>query len=102
MSFAIMTDTSANLPGWFLRRNDIRCIPYSFLIDGNELDKNFVFDGKRFYDDMRRGRLVTTSQIPPQRYADFFRPALENGNDVLFVSMSSGISGSYHSACLAA
>ena len=100
MSFTILTDTSANLPEKFLRRNDIRCIPYSFLIDGAEPESP-AFDGKRFYDDMRRGRLVTTSQIPPQRYLDFFRPVLARGEDILFVSMSSGISGSYHSACLA-
>jgi DegV family protein with EDD domain len=102
MSFTIMTDTSANLPEAFLQRHGIRCIPYSFLIEGKELSKDFLFEGKRFYDDMRRGRVVTTSQIPPQRYADFFRSELALGNDVLFVSMSSGISGSYNSACVAA
>ena len=102
MSFTILTDTSANLPEEYLRRHGIRAIPYSFMIDGSELDKDFVFEGGRFYDDMRRGRIVTTSQISPQRYADFFRAELERGNDVLFVSMSSGISGSYNSACIAA
>ena len=100
MSFSIMTDTSANLPEEFLRRHEIRCIPYSFLIDGAEPEG--TFDGRRFYDEMRRGSIVTTSQIPPQRYVDFFRGELARGNDVLFVSMSSGISGSYNSACMAA
>ena len=101
MSFSIMTDTSANLPEEFLRRHGIRCIPYTFLIDGAE-PEDFQFEGKAFYDDMRRGRVVTTSQISPARYADFFRAELAQGHDVLFVSMSSGISGSYNSACIAA
>ncbi|MBR0039941.1 MAG: DegV family protein [Oscillospiraceae bacterium] len=101
MSFTILTDTSANLPEELLRRHEIRCIPYSFLIDGEE-PEDFVFEGKRFYDDMRRGKVVTTSQISPARYADFFRAELALGHDVLFVSMSSGISGSYQSACIAA
>ena len=101
MSFTIMTDTSANLPEGYLREHGVRCISYSFLIDGVE-PADFVFEGKTFYDDMRRGKIVTTSQISPARYADFFRAELESGHDVLFVSMSSGISGSYHSACLAA
>ncbi len=101
MSFTIMTDTSANLPEAYLEEHSIPCIAYSFLIDGVEPEK-FVFDGKRFYDDMRAGTLVTTSQIPPQRYADFFRPELEAGRDVLFVGMSSGISGSFQNANLAA
>ena len=102
MSFTIMTDTSANLPEEYLRRHEIRTIPYPFLIDGCELSEDFVFEGKRFYDDMRAGKIVTTSQISPQRYYDFFRSELEQGRDVLFVSMSSGISGSYNSACIAA
>lgn len=101
MSFTIMTDTSANLPEEYLQRHKIRCISYTFLIDGAE-PESFVFEGKRFYDDMRHGRLVTTSQIPPQRYADFFRSELARGQDVLFVSMSSGISGSFQSASIAA
>ena len=72
------------------------------MIDGRELGEDFSFEGGRFYGDMRRGKIVTTSQIPPQRYMDFFRSELALGRDVLFVSMSSGISGSYNSACIAA
>ncbi len=102
MSFTILTDTSANLPKAFLRRHNIRAIPYTFMVDGREPGEDFSFEGGRFYSDMRRGRVVTTSQIPPQRYMDFFRSELALGNDVLFVSMSSGISGSYNSACIAA
>ena len=102
MSFTILTDTSANLPKAFLRRHNIRAIPYTFMVDGRELGEDFSFEGGRFYSDMRRGHVVTTSQIPPQRYMDFFRSELALGNDVLFVSMSSGISGSYNSACIAA
>ena len=61
MSFTIMTDTSANLPEDYLQRHDIRCIPYTFMIDGKELGEDFVFEGGPFYDDMRRGKIVTTS-----------------------------------------
>ena len=102
MSFTIMTDTSANLPKAYLQHNGIRTIPYTFMIDGRELKETPDFEGGRFYGEMRRGQLVTTSQIPPQRYMDFFRSELAEGRDVLFVSMSSGISGSYNSACIAA
>ena len=102
MSFTIMTDTSANLPKAYLQHNGIRTIPYTFMIDGRELKETPDFEGGRFYGEMRRGQLVTTSQIPPQRYMDFFRSELAEGRDVLFVSMSSGISGSYNSACVAA
>ena len=102
MSFTILTDTSANLPKAYLQHNGIRTIPYTFMIDGQELKEAPDFEGGRFYGDMRRGKIVTTSQIPPQRYMDFFRSELAEGRDVLFISMSSGISGSYNSACIAA
>ena len=45
---------------------------------------------------------MTTSQISPQQYSDFFRPYIEAGEDVIFVAMSSGISGSCNSARIGA
>ena len=45
---------------------------------------------------------MTTSQISPQQYSDFFEPFLKEGLDVIFVAMSSGISGSCNSAMIAA
>ena len=51
---------------------------------------------------MKAGQIVTTTQISPQQYADFFEPWLREGKDVIFISMSSGISGSYNSANIAA
>ena len=45
MSFTIMTDTSANLPEEFLLENKIKCIAYTFMIDGRE-PENFHFEGR--------------------------------------------------------
>lgn len=55
-----------------------------------------------YFAAMKKGERVTTSQVPPQRYIDAFTPVLEAGNDILFVGMSSGISGSYASSEIAA
>ena len=102
--FRIVTDTSANLPTAYLQQEHITIIPFTFHADGDEqacLDLN-TFDAKTFYAQMRSGTKVSTSQIPPQRYLDVLTPMLEAGEDVLFVSMSSGISGSYASGQIAA
>ena len=102
--FQIMTDTSANLPSELAQKNDITVIPFYFFVNGARqtcLDTE-GFDGKTFYGAMREGAEITTSQINPQNYIDVMRPVLERGEDVLFVGMSSGISGAYHSAELAA
>ena len=102
--YEIITDTSANLDAALLRQQGIGVIPFSFYIDGQETrcTDTEQFDTKAFYDGMRRGTPVTTSQLTPQRYLDCFAPLLAAGRDILFVGMSSGISGSYASARMAA
>ena len=104
MAFAVLSDTSGNLPLRLSRKYGIDVIPFIYRMDGKDLCCTDIerFDGARFYKDMKAGKLVTTTQIPPQQYADFFAPYLEKGEDVIFVSMSSGISGSCNSARIAA
>lgn len=102
--YVIVTDTSANIPTPLLREKGLDFLPYYYYIDGQEqecLDTE-RFDGHGFYQAIREGREVTTSQITPNRYVEHFTPILESGRDVIFVSMSSGISGSCHSAQSAA
>ena len=102
--FRIVTDTSSNLPTAYLQAENITVIPFTFHTESGEQScmDTAAFDAKAFYTAMRNGEKVTTSQIPPQRFVDNIRPMLENGEDVLFVSMSSGISGSYASSKIAA
>lgn len=102
--FQVVTDTSANLPSELIRNNDITIIPFPYYVNGachTCLDTE-GFDGKTFYGAMREGAEVTTSQINPQHYFEVMKPILQKGLDILFVGMSSGISGSYHCAELAA
>ncbi|MCQ2538012.1 MAG: DegV family protein [Lachnospiraceae bacterium] len=103
--FAIFTDTSSNLPSEFLTKNDIKAIPLTYLLDGEEhsgITNPDEFDGHDYYTKIRHASEVQTSQIPPQRYIDSFSPALEAGCDILFIGMSSGISGSFNAASIAA
>lgn len=104
MSFAVVTDTSANLPVALVREREIVVVPFSYYVKGQELNclDTESFDGDAFYESIRSGLEVTTSQVPPQRFVDHFEPLLQAGRDVIFVSMSSGISGSCNSARIAA
>ena len=104
MSFAILTDTSANLPTPLLQKHGVTVAPFSYSYDGAEhtcLDTE-SFDGAAYYGAMRKGTVVTTSLVNPDRFISAARPLLAAGEDVLFVGMSSGISGSFGSAKLAA
>lgn len=102
--FSIFTDTSANLDTALLQSHQISVIPFHYYLNGQEQTCHDLqdFDGPTYYAAMRSGVKATTSQIVPQEYVDFFRPVLERGEDVLLVSMSSGVSGAYSSAGIAA
>ena len=100
MSFAIVTDTSANLPTVLTEELDIKVVAFSYFTDGREnvCFDTAAFDAKAYYDAIRAGAKVTTSLIPPARYVAALTPILEAGKDVLLVLMSSGISSSFSSA----
>ena len=102
--YLVISDTSANLDVEVLRERNIRIIPFTYYLNGEDCvcTDTTSFDGPAFYEAMRNGTRVSTSQIAPQRYVDFFRPFLEEGNDILFVAMSSGLSSSFNSANIAA
>ena len=105
MSFAIFVDGSSNLPGRLLRELTIEILPCSYTMNGQlstydgSLDS---FDAHEYYDMLRQGGRVQTSLLNTQLFLDSFRPVLERGEDVLYFSMSSGISGTCHAARIAA
>lgn len=105
MSFSIFVDGSSNLPGRLLRELDICILPCTYSMNGSpstydgSLDS---FDSHGYYDMLRQGGVVQTSLLNTQLFLDSFRPVLEQGKDVVYFSMSSGISGTCHAARIAA
>lgn len=104
MSFTILTDTSANLPSPLLQEHGVAAVPFPYYHDGAEhtCTDTEAFDGKAYYGAMRTGTVVTTSLANPDRFIAMATPRLAAGEDILFVGMSSGISGSFGAAKLAA
>ena len=102
--FAIVTDSSANLDYKALSLENITVAPFIYSMNGEEHSCPPVngFDGAAYYDAMRNGAVVVTSQVTPHVFKEKMTPLLQKGLDVLFVGMSSGISGSYSSAEAAA
>ena len=98
--FEIITDTSCNLPTPMLKKMGIEVIPFTYIMDGKVLSctDTETFDGKAFFDQIRAGKRVQTSQITPHQFRAHFEPVLASGKDLIFVSMSSGISASCSSA----
>ena len=103
MSFDVFTDGSANLPRKLLA--GISVLPCDYTMDGKpetyhgDIDQ---FDGHAFYDKLRAGHRVQTSLLNTQLFLSHFTPVLKRGMDVIYISMSSGISGTYNAAVAAA
>ena len=104
MSYVIATDTSANLPTREAVRRNILVVPFSYFIDGHEFSctDTEAFDARSFYHAMREKTEVSTSLINIHRYLEYFEPVLAAGQDLLYIGMSSGISGAYAAAAAAA
>ena len=103
MSFAVFADGSANLPQELLDGIDL--LPCEYTVDGEPVTyKGDLqnFDGHAFYEGLRNGQVVKTSLLNTQLFLTFFAPVLEKGRDVIYVSMSSAISGTYNAAVIAA
>ena len=100
----LFTDTSANLSLETVRKLALTVVPFSYSVNGAEATPEVLadFDGKAFYDAMRNGAVVKTAMIGIGTFLDAFRPVLEAGDDILYVAMSGGISGTYNAAMLAA
>lgn len=105
MSFAVFSDCTCNLPGYLLRKLNIQIIGCTYTVDGKPVDYDGDierFNAREFYDMMRAGKTISTSLLNTQIFLNAFRPVLEAGEDVIYVGMSSGISGTFHAACMAA
>ena len=101
MSLRLFTDSSANLPEGLPEKMGITVIPLTLLVNGKEeilcFTPNRPFDGDAFYERLRQEADIElkTSMVNDAAFTEAFLPALEAGDDVLYVAMSSGISGTY-------
>lgn len=104
MSYVVFTDACSNLPGDLIRRFDIHLLPCSYVLDeepgvfeGN-IDE---FDTHAYYDKLRNGSELKTSMLNTQLFMDYFRTALDAGKDIVYVGLSSGVSGTLQAAQIA-
>ena len=90
-------------PDWVKRRG-IEYIPFNLMLDGESYydDMGKTFSPRELIKRMEEGAEAKTSQVSPGDYEDYFRKFVEQGKDIVHVSLSTGISGTFQSACIAA
>ncbi len=107
MAYEIITDSASNLTKDLLDRYNLHMISYHVTLDGEDYlcydpERDYAEAGKHFYDRMREGAVVSTSLVNTAAFIDYFTPFLEDGKDIIFVGISSGLSGTVQAARIAA
>jgi len=101
--FVLATDSCCDLPRSLAVDLDLAVLEFPFTMDGVEHldDLGQSMPASVFYDAMRSGAAPTTAQVPLPSYVGLFSAAAEAGTPLLFLSFSSALSGTYHSALVA-
>ncbi len=97
----IITDSSADFEPRELEQLNITCIPIQVTLDDKEYEENVNLTKDQFFTLLAEtGASPKTSQPSPRHLMDAFASAVEAGEEALYITMSSGISGTYQSACM--
>lgn len=101
--FVLTCCSTADMKKEYFDERQIPYVCFHYLIDGvsypDDLGQSMPFD--EYYNRISKGAMPTTSQVNVAEFHDFFGAILKEGKDVLHISLSSGISGTYNSACSA-
>ncbi|MBQ8337757.1 MAG: DegV family protein [Oscillospiraceae bacterium] len=96
MSYIITTDSGCDLSAEYIKGLNVLPIYMKYNIDETEYTDTMQPDDlKDFFGRMVEGKMPKTAQINQIDYIAFWEPLLNEGNDILHIAMSSGISGTY-------
>lgn len=101
MRVRIVTDSTADMTP--ASRQRVTAVPLTIFFGQEEYADGVTITQKEFYEKlMSSDTLPTTSQPSPSLFEDVYAEAAAAGDSVVVITISSGISGTYQSACIAA
>ena len=103
MAVRLISDSACDISQSEAKELNITVLPLKTLIDGVEYLDGVTITTQEFYDKLETCKeLPTTSQICPAEFEEVFRPAVENGDEVVVISIAGKLSGTLQSAVIAA
>ncbi|WP_294217089.1 DegV family protein [Pseudobutyrivibrio sp.] len=102
--YIISCCSTADVTKEYLQEKNIEYICFHYYLDGKEY-KDDLFQSmspQDFYQAMVDGAMTKTSQVNAEAFTEYFKGFLEQGKDVIHLTLSSGISGVLNSARIAA
>ncbi|MBE6555499.1 MAG: DegV family protein [Ruminococcaceae bacterium] len=102
MSVRIIIDSASDLRAEVAAEKGLLFAPLKTFLDGTEYRDGIDITPDVFYDKLKANKeLARTSQVNASEFAALYEQAIAAGDDVLVITISSGLSGTYQSAVLA-
>lgn len=104
-NYKIITDSTCDLPANVIEELNIHVIPMEYILNGVSYFQDLEDGGDKtvsFYESLRDGQVSSTSMINTARFISVFEPYLKEGNDILHISFSAALSGSFNASRIAA
>ena len=102
--YKIITDSCIDLPDQLAKELELEVIPMSVMVEGkvyyNHLDERDI-SFKDFYSLLREKKNATTAQLNPENFKVVWEDYLKEGTDILQISFSSALSGTYKASLMA-
>ncbi len=100
--YIISCCSTADLNDEHYRERDLKKVCFHYELDKKEYMDDGSYPIEDFYKAMADGAMTKTSQVNTEEYIDHFKKYLNAGQDIIHVTLSSGISGTINSANMAA
>lgn len=97
---AIVTDSNSGLSREEAAGHQVYILPMTFFVDGEECVEGVSLTAEEFFDGMRRGYSVNTTQPSPAELSDLWEKLLEDHEEIVHIPMSRALSGGYASAVM--
>ncbi len=104
-NFVIIADSTSDLSKELRDKYDIDYVRMNYVVDGVEYDASLDWENHSvsdFYNIMRDGKRILTTQVPREEYTKKFKSYLDQGKDILYIACSSALSGSVNLALIIA
>lgn len=98
MAVKILSDSACDLPESLIKEYNIEILPIVVIKDDKEYLDNITIKPEEVYEGMRNGDIYKTAQIPPHLFNEKFLEYANNGDNVIYIAFSSGLSGTYQTS----
>ncbi len=103
--FVIIADSTCDLDKQTRQQYGIEYVAMNYIIDDVEYVASLDWEShssEEYYNLLRSGKRIFTTQVPKNIYYDKFKAVVESGKDLIYISCSSALSGSVNTALLVA